>query len=108
MIMESKIPGKRPKIAVVLSGGGLKPLAALPLFDFLEREAVVPDLLVGCSGGGIVAAMRAAGFSCSEILEIAQSRVRPDVFKKEWRAFLGVLGLPFGRFDRTIGLFKPG
>lgn len=98
---------RRPQIAVVMSGGGLKPLAAIPLFDFLDQEGIVPDLLVGCSGGSIMAAMRASGYSCGEIEDIARNRIRPDFFKRDWRTLLGVLHLPFGRFDRTAGLFKP-
>lgn len=31
MTKEERIPQRRPQIAVVLSGGGLKPPAALPL-----------------------------------------------------------------------------
>jgi NTE family protein len=37
----------RPKITVVLSSGGIKPLAAIPLFEFLDEAGIPIDLLEG-------------------------------------------------------------
>lgn len=99
--------GKRAQVAVVLSMGGLKPLAAIPIFEFLEQQHIVPDLLVGCSGGSIIATMYAAGYSSKDIKEILFNAIQPNLFKKDWRAIMGMFNLPCGLFNRKKGLFKP-
>ncbi len=38
---------KKPKIAVVLSGGGAKGIAHIPLLQTLDSLGIVPDLIVG-------------------------------------------------------------
>lgn len=98
---------RKPIVALVLASGGLKPFSALPLIEFLDREGIDVDLLVGASGGGIVAALRAMGRTCGEIRELANEVGRKRVFRKDWRSLLSILNLPGGRFDRRSGLFKP-
>jgi NTE family protein len=89
----------------VLGAGGLKCLAGIALFELLEELAITPDLLVGASGGGILAAAAATGMSSARMRELALEIVRPQLFKqKNWRA---VLGTPFGRFDNTTGFLRP-
>lgn len=107
--MNAREDGKRaPVVALVRASGGLKPFAALPLLEFLDREKIEVDLLVGASGGGIVAAMRACGHSCEEIRRQITRVSRRQVFRLDWPSMLGVLNLPGGRFTRTSGFFKPG
>ncbi len=50
-----KMNGSAPKLAIVLGGGGIKPYAALPLITFLQEQQIPVDMLVGCSGGSIIA-----------------------------------------------------
>ncbi|MFH0878997.1 MAG: patatin-like phospholipase family protein, partial [Lentisphaerota bacterium] len=99
-------PGK-PVIALVLASGGLKPLSALPLLEFLDSEGIKEDLLVGCSGGGIVSALRASGYSCADIRGVAEAGFNKRMFQKNWRTLLGMYHLPGGCFDKTSGIFKP-
>ena len=46
-------------IALVLGGGGTKGLAHLGVLHELEQAGIYPDLIVGCSSGGIVGALYA-------------------------------------------------
>ena len=100
-------PDGKPVIALVLASGGLKPLSALPLLEFLDAEGIREDLLVGCSGGGMVAALRAAGRSCAEIRALVGAGFNRRVFTKDWRSVLGMFRLPGGRFGKSHGIFKP-
>ena len=104
-----ELPAERlkPVVALVLASGGLKPFSALPMIDFLEREGIAVDLLVGASGGGIVAALRAIGWTCGQIRAHVEESRNIRVFRKDWRSLLSIMNLPGGRFDRTSGLFKP-
>ena len=56
---EIAIPAEPVKIALVLGGGGAKGLAHLGVLCELEEAGIHPDLIVGCSSGGIVGALYA-------------------------------------------------
>lgn len=101
-------PASRPKIAVVLSSGGIKPLAAIPLFEFLDREQLPLDLLVGCSGGSVMSALRGCGYDSEQIKELIGKVARRGLFTSiDFRALLGMARLPFGRFNTKTGLIRP-
>ncbi|AFL75910.1 patatin-like phospholipase family protein [Thiocystis violascens] len=98
----------RPKIAVVLSSGGIKPLAAIPLFEFLDEADIPVDLLVGCSGGSIMSALRGSGYDSDKILELIGKVAHRSLFSSvDFRALLGMAKLPFGRFNTRTGLIRP-
>lgn len=98
----------RPKIGVVLSSGGIKPLAAIPLFDFLDEARVPIDLLVGCSGGSIMSALRGSGFDSEQALDFFRRLERDKVLNPvNFRSLLGLVGLPLGRFNMQSGLIRP-
>lgn len=52
-------PDGQVKVALVLGGGGSKGLAHLGVLNELEAAGIHPDLIVGCSSGGIVGALYA-------------------------------------------------
>jgi len=54
-----KAPKSPIKVALVLGGGGSKGLAHLGVLDELEQAGIYPDLIVGCSSGGIIGALYA-------------------------------------------------
>lgn len=64
--------GKKPKVALVLSGGGAKGLAHIPTLQALDSLGIVPDLIVGNSMGSIVGALYAMGYSGDSIHGILQ------------------------------------
>ena len=67
---EKKASGK-PKVALVLSGGGAKGIAHIPLLQTLDSLGIVPDLVVGTSMGGIVGGIYSMGYSGDTIAAIA-------------------------------------
>jgi len=47
----------KKKIGLVLGSGGIKCFAAISILKFLKKNNIPIDLVVGCSGGSIVATM---------------------------------------------------
>jgi len=62
---------KKPKVVVVLSGGGAKGIAHIPFIQTLDSLGIVPDLVVGTSMGSIVGGLYAMGYSGDSIANIA-------------------------------------
>jgi NTE family protein len=60
----------RPKIAVVIGGIGVRAVAAIPLFEFLDEVGIKADLLIGSSGGALMVAMRGAGYRTAEMRKL--------------------------------------
>jgi hypothetical protein len=59
----------RPKIGLVLSGGGARGAAHIGVLEVLEEMHVPIDFIVGTSMGSIVGGLYASGMSPSEINE---------------------------------------
>lgn len=64
--------GKRPKIGVVLSGGGAKGFAHISVLRTLEELNIPVDYIGGTSMGSTVAALYAMGYSVDELEKIAR------------------------------------
>ncbi|MDD4490504.1 MAG: patatin-like phospholipase family protein, partial [Paludibacter sp.] len=58
---------KRPKVALVLSGGGAKGFAHLGVLKVLEEEKIPIDIIVGTSIGSIVGGLYAIGYTADAI-----------------------------------------
>ena len=58
---------KKPKIALVLSGGGAKGVAHIPVLQALDSLHIVPDIIVGTSMGSVVGGLYAMGYSGDQI-----------------------------------------
>ena len=98
-------PARRNRVAVVIGAGSVKCAAALGLFKVLQRERIPIDLVVGCSGGALYAALVALGFDTAE----AEKRTR-ELWTREitsrrdkWALLRAVLPQVFG-FDEQFGL----
>ena len=61
---------RRPKIGLVLSGGGAKGAAHIGVLKYIEEAGIPIDYIAGTSMGSIVGGMYALGYSSDEILEI--------------------------------------
>jgi len=64
---------KKPKVALVLSGGGAKGIAHIPLLQKLDSLGIVPDMILGTSMGSIVGGLYAMGYSGDSIANITKS-----------------------------------
>ena len=61
---------ERPKVGLVLSGGGAKGAAHIGVLKYIEEAGIPIDYIAGTSMGSIVGGMYALGYSSSEILDI--------------------------------------
>lgn len=64
---------ERPKIGLVLSGGGAKGLAHVGVLKAIDEAGLTIDYISGTSMGAIIAAMYAAGYSGEEIEEASRN-----------------------------------
>jgi NTE family protein len=100
---------KKPKkynLALVLSGGGARGMAHIGVLKILEKNNIVPNIIIGTSAGSQVGGMYAAGKlaefekiltskSQKEIKKIVAFRphegglINPDRFEKELRKIIG-------------------
>ncbi len=71
---------KRPKVGLVLSGGGAKGFAYIGLLDLLEEVNMPIDYIGGTSIGSIMGGLYAAGYDADAIKEIITSQ--------DWNALL--------------------
>lgn len=62
---------RRPRVGLVLSGGGARGLAHIGVLRAFERHNIPIDLIAGNSMGAIIGALYAAGYSTSELESIA-------------------------------------
>lgn len=60
----------RPKIGLVLSGGGAKGLAHIGVLKVLEEVGIRPDYITGTSMGGILGGLYAIGYDAKDLSEI--------------------------------------
>jgi NTE family protein len=99
---------QRPKIGVVLSSGGIRPFGAIELFKFMEEAHIPIDLLVGCSGGGIIAALRGMNLNFSRMKEKINALLNPNAFANiNFRTIAGILQVPFIKFIPEDAILKP-
>jgi NTE family protein len=64
----------RPKVAVVLSGGGAKGFAHIGALKVLEQEGIPVDIIVGTSMGSLIGGFYSLGYTTDEIEEIVKSQ----------------------------------
>jgi len=71
----SRAEGKvtRPKIALVLSGGGAKGFAHIGVLKVLEEEGIPIDLIVGTSMGSLVGGTYSLGYNSKELETLVKS-----------------------------------
>lgn len=64
---------QRPKVALVLSGGGAKGFAHIGVLKVLEEEGIPVDLIVGTSMGSLVGGIYSLGYNSSELETFVKS-----------------------------------
>lgn len=76
----SHAQNQRPKVGVVLSGGGAKGFAHIGALKVLEEAGVPIDYIGGTSMGGIIGGLYALGYPADSLEQI--------VLRQDWRAIL--------------------
>ena len=104
---------KRPKIGLVLSGGGAKGFAHIGVLKVLEEAGVKIDYIGGTSMGAVIGGLYASGYNASQIDSIFQStdfnELLNDFIPRSSKNFyerrndeLYALVLPFNKFKIGI------
>ncbi|MBR1538352.1 MAG: patatin-like phospholipase family protein [Bacteroidales bacterium] len=101
---------QRPKVGVVLCGGGAKGAAHVGVLKVLEENDIPIDMIVGTSMGAIVGGLYAIGYSASELDSLIMAQdwnvVMSDRIPRSSRSFQSkrrqdeyILRIPFGAGD---------
>lgn len=64
---------KRPRVALVLSGGGARGIAAIGVFKSFEKNNIPVDFVVGTSMGSILGGLYASGYSPLQLSDLVDS-----------------------------------
>ncbi|HEY4611579.1 MAG TPA: patatin-like phospholipase family protein, partial [Bacteroidota bacterium] len=64
---------KRPNVALVLSGGGSRGVAAIGVIQALEQAEIPVDYIVGTSMGSIIGGLYAAGYTTKQLQQMADT-----------------------------------
>ena len=101
----SRLSARNQRVAVVIGSGSVKCAAAIGLLKVLEREGIGIDLMVGCSGGSIYAAVIALGHTPAEAEEMTRRLWTRDITRKrDYRSFLRAVVPQFFGFTERFGL----
>src|SRR5580700_3721916 len=71
----------RPRIGLVLSGGGARGAAHIGVLEILDQLHVPIDAIAGTSMGAVVGGLYASGLSVNEIATVANSLNWQDAFR---------------------------
>ena len=93
----------RPRFALVLSGGGAKGMAHIPVLKELDKRGIVPDIVIGTSMGAVLGSFYAAGYSGEELEKIVLETDLMSYFLHLY-AIRGseVITSPFTDYDTNI------
>ncbi len=64
---------ERPKIGLVLSGGGAKGVAHVGILKAMEEAGLTPDYITGTSMGSIIGGLYSIGYSADELKAIVEN-----------------------------------
>ena len=64
---------RRPRIALVLSGGGARGIAAIGVIRVLEHNNIPADLIVGTSIGSVIGGLYAMGYSTDQLQRLVDT-----------------------------------
>jgi NTE family protein len=78
---EMELKSTRPKIALVLGGGGARGLAHIGVLKVIEENAIPIDIVVGTSIGALIGGLYVSGLKAIQIEEIALPIDKKFIFK---------------------------
>lgn len=82
---------QKPKLALVLGGGGARGLAHVGAIEELTKANIQPDLIVGCSAGAIVGSLYADCLDINALRDLLMDKKRSDF-----------IGLSFGKLPYSV------
>lgn len=95
----------KKRVALVIGAGSVKCAAALGLQKALQRENITIDMVVGCSGGSLYAALIALGYDIQTAERMTLDLWTRELTKRrDFRSVLRTLLPGALRFDEQFGL----
>lgn len=102
--------GSRPRVALVLGGGGAKGAAEVGVLKYIQESGLPIDMIVGTSIGSIVGALYSVGYTPAQMDTLFRSQSWHDLLTdrndKQSSHFLSrkngiqyLMGIPLGRQD---------
>jgi NTE family protein len=89
---------KQKRVALVIGAGSVKCAAALGLWKTLAKNGIALDMVVGCSGGSMYAAMMALGHDVDTCERLTRELWTRDITaRRDYRSILG------GFFPKLFG-----
>ncbi|NMB02097.1 MAG: hypothetical protein GX971_11385 [Firmicutes bacterium] len=94
------------RLGLILSGGSVRAAAHVGVLKALEEYALEPDVVVGTSGGSIVAALYATGLTAQELedLFLEYSRTKGKIVDLNWPGV--ILALLTWDLKRFVGVVR--
>ncbi|MGB3681195.1 MAG: patatin-like phospholipase family protein [Rubrobacteraceae bacterium] len=97
---------KRDKrVDLVFEGGGVKGIGLVGAFSVLEEHGYGPQGIAGSSGGAVLAALLAAGYTAAELREILLELDFESLRDKAWEDRIPFLGTPLSLL-KDQGLYE--
>ncbi len=107
---EQKTPQKistRPSVALIIGSEGIKSFCALPFIEYLQEQKVKIDLVIGVSGGALLAGFLGAGYNLRQIQEVFSKTVDPRFFTDiDYNSVLDIASTGMGKFTAESGILK--
>ena len=93
IIMFGIAAADRPRVGLVLGGGGAKGFAHIAVLELLEEMEIPVDLIIGVSSGAIVGGLYAAGYN--------PQMIKDAVFNLDWPSFF-LQDTPVSYFEKEL------
>ena len=74
---------ERPRIGLVLSGGGSRGMAHIGVLQVLEDNEIPIDLIIGSSIGSVIGGMYASGYTCEEMISLLETIDWADIYRDD-------------------------
>ena len=93
------------RVDLVFEGGGVKGIGLVGALSVLEELGYEPQGIAGASGGAVLAALSAAGYTASGLREILLELNFTDLQDKTWEDHIPFLGTPLSLL-KDQGLYE--
>ena len=98
---------ERPSVALIIGSEGIKSFCALPFIEYLQAEKINLDLVIGVSGGALLAGFMGAGYDLKQIQEVFSKTVDPRFYTDvDYNSVLEIASTGMGRFTAESGILK--
>ncbi|ACS80689.1 patatin-like phospholipase family protein [Maridesulfovibrio salexigens] len=98
---------ERPSVALIIGSEGIKSFCALPFIEYLQAEKINLDLVIGVSGGALLAGFMGAGYDLKQIQEVFSKTVDPRFYTDvDYNSVLEIASTGMGKFTAESGILK--